>query len=212
MEQQKKKKPIFKKWWFWVICLIVIFGLIGSQGGDNDKQTSNNDSGKQAAATNDTAKEQSKEEPKEEATKISYANFIKIQMGAKQSNVESILGKGTLDTSSEIGGIKTEMYSWTGSGISNMNVTIQNGIVTGKAQMGLDSTYSDVTLEKFNQVKEGMTYEKVKAILGEGQLTSQSKIMDMESILYSWINKDGSNMNCSFSGDKMQMKAQFNLK
>jgi hypothetical protein len=41
---------------------------------------------------------------------------------------------------------------------------------------------------------------------------SQSKIMDMESIMYIWSNKNASNMNCTFSGDKMMMKAQFNLK
>lgn len=211
MEQQKKRKPIFKKWWFWVICIIVFFGVIGSLGGNNDKNTAaNNNSGKQSesTATNNNASEK----PKKEETKVTYANFAKIKMGAKQSDVESILGKGTLDSSSDIGGIKTEMYSWNGDGISNMNVTIQNGIVTGKAQMGLYSNYSDVTLEKFNKIKEGMTYEQVKAILGEGEITSQSKIMDIESILYSWINKDGSNMNCTFSGGKMEMKAQFNLK
>lgn len=56
-----------------------------------------------------------------------------------------------------------------------------------------------------------MTYDKVKDILGEGQILSQAKIMDIETIMYSWINDNGSNMNCTFSGGKMSIKAQFNL-
>lgn len=55
-------------------------------------------------------------------------------------------------------------------------------------------------------------HRPVKAILGDGEIMSQTKIMDMESIMYSWTNKGGSNMNCTFSDNKMMMKAQFNLK
>lgn len=54
--------------------------------------------------------------------------------------------------------------------------------------------------------------DEVKDILGEGQILSQTKIMDMESIIYTWINKDGSNANFTFSDGKLEMKAQFNLK
>jgi len=127
-------------------------------------------------------------------------------MGMKYDEVVKALGEGKQDSSSEVS------YSWNGNGISSMNVTIQNNVVTGKAQMGLKEPDAKVTLDKFNKVKEGMTYDQVKAVLGEGQITSQTKIMDNESIMYSLINKDGSNMNCTFTGNKMQMKAQFELK
>lgn len=93
-----------------------------------------------------------------------------------------------------------------------MNIMIQNGRVTNKAQAFLKSMDAKVTLDKYNQVKDGMTYDQVKAILGDGQITSQGKLMDIETIIYAWINKDGSNMNCTFQGNKMNMKAQFNHK
>ncbi len=48
--------------------------------------------------------------------------------------------------------------------------------------------------------------------LGEGQLAPQIKIMDVESIIYTWMNKDSSNANFTFSSNKLDMKAQFNLK
>lgn len=201
--ENKPKKKFYKKWWFWIIAVIIV-GAIGASGGnDNNTQTSKD-------ASKPTASEKKKEDtPK---SKISYENFANIKMGMKYSDVIKILGEGKEESSSEVSGIKTVMYSWNGSGISNMNVTVQNGAVMGKAQAGLKGTNAKVTLEKYNSVKEGMTYDQVKAVLGEGELTSQTKIMDMESSIYSWINRDGSNMNCTFTGGKMQMKAQFNLK
>ncbi|WP_097025564.1 DUF3862 domain-containing protein [Clostridium peptidivorans] len=199
----KPKKKFYKKWWFWII-VVVIVGVIGANGGNNDKAQKSNDTSKPTAA------EQKKEDTKK--TKVNYENFASIKMGMKYSDVVKVLGEGREETSSEVSGIKTAIYSWSGPGISNMNVTVQNGVVTGKAQAGLKDMNAKVTLEKYNSVKEGMTYDQIKAVLGEGELTSQTKIMDMESSIYSWINRDGSNMNCTFTGGKMQMKAQFNLK
>ena len=104
------------------------------------------------------------------------------------------------------------MYTWNGSGIGNMNATVQNNIVTGKAQVGLESMDAGITLDKYNQINNGMTYEQVKEILGEGQVLSQSKLMNYESIMYEYINKNGTNANFTFSGNLLKMKTQFNLK
>lgn len=185
------------------ILILAILGGIGSALGNKDGNTISSDSKSTSSKTS---------APKEEKTKVTYENFLKIKMGDKYENVVSILGDGKEQSSSEVSGVKTVMYAWNGSGVSNMNVTIQNGIVIGKAQLGLAESDTKVTLDKYNQVKEGMTYDKVKAVLGEGQIISQTKIMDIEAIIYSWANKDGSNMNCTFTGGKMSVKAQFNLK
>lgn len=210
MEKQvKKKKSIFKRWWFWVLIVIFIIGIAGSTGSKNDINKSHPAS---EPSVSQSASNTEKQEPVKPASKVTYENFLKIAMGAKMESVNTLLGEGTETSSSEVGGVKTAIYSWSGPGISNLNVTIQNGIVTGKAQAGLQSMDAKVTLEKYNQIKENMTYDQVKAILGEGQLTSQTKIMDLESTMYEWINKDGSNMNGTFSGGKLQMKSQFGLK
>ena len=209
MEQtpKKTKKPIYKRWWFWV--LIIIFVIIIIPKGNSDTPANKPAPSSTDTKTESTAKVETTNKP---ASKITYENFMKINMGAKLEDVNAIFGAGKESSSSEVGGIKTVLYSWNGPGVSNMNVTIQNGVVTGKAQAGLKSMDAKVTLDKYNQVKEGMTYDQVKAVLGEGQLSSQDKIMDIESIMYEWINKDGSNINGTFSGGKLQMKAQFNLK
>ncbi|SHK48325.1 protein of unknown function [Clostridium cavendishii DSM 21758] len=180
-----------------LVCSISTF--IGCGGTASKKDTS-------------SSNETKKEDIKKEDTKVTYENFLKISMGQSYDDVKAILGEGKETSSSEVGGIKTVMYTWNGNGISNMNITIQNNVVTGKAQVGLTKNNSDITLEKYNQVKEGMTYDQVKAIIGEGQVTSHTKIATVESIMYSYINKTGANANFTFNKGKLQLKAQFNLK
>lgn len=205
MADVKVKKKFYKKWWFWAIIVVIIAAAIS--GGAKDDKSNNESSTKPV----EKQEEKSNKEKKED-TKVTYDNFLKVNMGAKYDEIVAILGEGKELSSSEIGGIKNIIYTWNGSGISNVTITIQNDEVTAKAQAGLGNKDAGITLDKYNQVTEGMTYDEVKAILGEGQLTSQIKIMDTESIIYSWINKDGSNANFTFSGDKLDMKAQFNLK
>ena len=205
MADVKVKKKFYKKWWFWAIIVVIIVAAIG--GGAKDDKSNNENSTK----TVEKQEEKSNKEKKED-TKVTYDNLLKVNMGAKYDEVVAILGEGKELSSSEIGGIKNVIYTWNGSGISNVTITIQNDEVTAKAQAGLGNKDAGITLDKYNQVTEGMTYDEVKAILGEGQLTSQIKIMDTESLIYSWINKDGSNANFTFSSNKLDMKAQFNLK
>ena len=183
------------------ILAVVVLGVVGSaMGGDKDE------------AKETTATSQTKVKEKKTESKINYDNFLKIKMDSKYEDVVALIGKGTETTSSEVGGIKTVMYTWNGDGMSNMNVTIQNSIVTNKTQITLKSADDKITLEKYNEIKNDMSYSEVKSILGEGQIMSQTKMMDIESIMYVWTNKNASNMNCTFTGDKMELKAQFNLK
>jgi hypothetical protein len=188
-----------------IIGGLLILGLVGCSPSTAEKP---NDTASNPPATT----EEKAADEKKTDTQVTYENFLKINMGAKYDDVKEILGDGKEESSSEISGIKTKLYSWNGSGISNVTVTIQNDEVTAKAQVGLESMDAQITLDKYNQVKEGMAYDEVKDILGDGQILSQTKIMDMESIMYTWINKDGSNANFTFSDGSLQMKAQFNLK
>ena len=197
----KSKKSIFKRWWFWLIVIIIIGGIVGQTGGKKDAKDSEG-----------TKQEVSKNEKEKEETKITYENFLAIKLGEPYSEVVKLLGEGKEDTSSEVAVIKTAIYSWKGVGLSNMNVTVQKDVVTGKAQLGLKAERTNITLEKYNSVKEGMTYDEVKDILGEGEVLSESKIMDSQSIIYSYSNKDGSNANFTFNGNKLQVKSQFQLK
>ncbi|AUS08335.1 hypothetical protein C1X05_05485 [Laceyella sacchari] len=71
----------------------------------------------------------------------------------------------------------------------------------------------EVTMEEFKKIKNGMTYEEVVKIIGfEGTEMSSSEIGGIKTIMYSWQNDDGSNMNAMFQNNKLNTKAQFGLK
>ena len=203
----KEKKPFYKKWWFILITIIVIIGALGRIGNKKDIDVSADTSTASIQSTESASSTPSKSE-----SKITYENFCSIQMGMTYDQVKEVLGDGQEQSSNEVSGIKTVMYSWSGSGVSNMNVTIQNDEVVGKAQSGLYKDKANITMDQYNKIENGMTYDQVKGILGEGEISSQTKIMDAESTMYSYINKDGSNANFTFDASGMSAKAQFNLK
>lgn len=58
-----------------------------------------------------------------------------------------------------------------------------------------------------------MSYYDVTDIIGYyGEELSSSNIGDLETIMYEWVNADGSNMNAMFQNDKLVSKAQYGLK
>lgn len=200
------KKAFYKKWWVWIIVILILGIAVGSQKGKDKSSDSN--------TNNDTTVNETEPETKDEDedTKINYTNFLNVQMGQKYEEVVNLLGQGTEKTSSEVSGIKTTLYSWEAKGGSNLNVTIQNGVVIGKAQFGLKSMDAGITLEKYNGINNGMTYEQVKEILGEGQIVSQDKSKNSELTMYEYINKDGSNANFTINGNSVKLKSQSGLK
>jgi hypothetical protein len=206
----KGKKNIANIWFITIIVLTMmsmalLSGCSDDKKLDNSKETANTSS--ESADTN--AKQ---EEPKKEETKITYENFMNIKMGQSYDEVKALLGDGKESSSSDDGGIKTIMYQWQGSGIGNISITFQNGAATIKAQAFLKDYDAKITMDKYNQIQNGMTYEQVKGILGDGELSTETKIMDSDAKLYSYINKDGSIATFNFSDDKLDTKSQYELK
>ena len=77
-----------------------------------------------------------------------------------------------------------------------------------------------VSFDKYKQIQNGMSYRKVVSIIGsEGEESSRNKIdgvpgvmSSVETVMYQWVNGNGSNMNAMFQNDKLIQKAQFGLK
>jgi hypothetical protein len=70
-----------------------------------------------------------------------------------------------------------------------------------------------VTMDKFNKIQSGMSYQQVVNIIGkQGEESSRVDVSGYNTVLYMWQNGDGTNMNAMFQNDKLVSKAQFGLK
>jgi hypothetical protein len=70
-----------------------------------------------------------------------------------------------------------------------------------------------VTLAEYSALTEGMSYEQAVRIIGEsGTEVSRSEIAGFSTVMYSWQNPGGANMNAMFQNGSLVTKAQFGLK
>jgi hypothetical protein len=232
-KEKKAKKSIFKRWWFWVIALILVASV--ATAGD-EEETSNDTASKPETvevvetATNDKPAKKKEEttQPKEEkkedskAGELDAAKFNAINNGMTYEEVVAIVG-GDGQVISESGEKGTEfhtvMYEWEAEGDfgANANFMFQGGKLINKAQMGVvEQSDVTVTLNEFNQIQNGMSYEEVVAIIGgEGNLLSESgeKGSEFYTVMYDYKGEGsfGANANFMFQSGKLQNKAQFGL-
>lgn len=81
----------------------------------------------------------------------------------------------------------------------------------------VDEDAGKMTKDKFDQIKNGMTYEEVVAIVGgEGNLLSEvgAEGEELYTVMYEWEGASfASNANVTFQGSPavVEMKAQFGL-
>lgn len=187
---RKKQSGIGK----WIVIAIVIFILIGALGSGS---TSNE---------NVTQNEQN-------ASILTAEKFNSIDFGMSYEDVVAIIGEdGVVLSESTISDITTTIYQWE-EGPSNFNITLQNNELVGKAQLGIITSSSEITLEMYNSIETGMTYDEVVSVLGEnGAFLSNSKILDSISEIYTWSGTSlGSSCNITFQDGKVIAKAQYGL-
>jgi hypothetical protein len=83
----------------------------------------------------------------------------------------------------------------------------------GKGNSNSSSTTSALTMDKYNQIKEGMSYTEVVALLGsEGTETLSSGSGKYKVTSYKWEGDNFEFITVIFMGDKMTQKVQANLK
>lgn len=100
---------------------------------DTETVTTSKDTTEQ---NNNTTK---KEVKKVDKSKLTLEKFNKIETNMSYKEVVKILGsKGEVMSESEVGGIKSVMYTWKGSLGANMNATFQDDKLISKAQLGLE--------------------------------------------------------------------------
>lgn len=70
-----------------------------------------------------------------------------------------------------------------------------------------------VTYAQYDRINHGMSYKQVCDIIGvRGTELSNVNIAGYETVMYSWSNLDGSNVNAMFQNHGLISKAQFGLR
>lgn len=84
---------------------------------------------------------------------------------------------------------------------------------TTQTENNITINQEKITLEKFNNIETGMTYQQVVDIIGEeGKLSTESAYGDQSMQIYYWYSSNGiSNATVSFMNGKVTAKSQIGL-
>lgn len=96
-------------------------------------------------------------------------------------------------------------------------------IVLGILVASCDGSFgmeSVVTSSEYQQIRSGMSYSQVTRIIGaSGEELSRNHMQgvpgvmaSVDTVMYQWVNSDGTNMNGIFQNDSLVQKAQFGLR
>lgn len=151
---------------------------------------------------------------------LTIEKFDQLNSGMKYEDAVKVLGgEGTETSSFSAGSIKSVTYKWEGENSARITATFKNGELTSKIQSNLKSASgdaakpADVTLAKYNQVQNGMSYEDVVKIIGsEGTQTSGSSIGSIKTAAYKWQGEKYAMLFATFRDNKLSSKSQSNLK
>lgn len=156
--------------------------------------------------SNSTLKESKpvvQQEQQKTQSDIAYEKFENVQMRSSYDQVKQVLGvEGTLTASNTIGNLTTEGYDFNVNGV-HMHLQFQNGELSTKHINSGHNVSKKVTLEKYNKVQVGMTYDQVKQIFEcDGFLSSvQQYSSGTKFVFVMWRNASGSFATIQFDGD-----------
>lgn len=73
----------------------------------------------------------------------------------------------------------------------------------------METDSKEISLEIFNQIKEGMTYENLREITGsEGMILAKTD----DYTVYGWMANDGATISAIINDDKVESVSQHDLK
>lgn len=145
---------------------------------------------------------------------IDADKFAAIKQGMTYEEVVALIGsEGKLLSQSSVAGIETADYQWESDGWGTATVMFQDGVVVNKTQFGIGGSDAEVTLEKFNAVETGMTYEQVVELFGgEGELLSETELAGITMAIYTWNgNTLLSTCQVTFENGAVSSKSQYGL-
>lgn len=197
--------------------MVLIFVVAGCSFLNKKEETTVNTTSNTATKTETTTKQSSDTK----AAGLTLEKFNELKNGMKYDEVVKILGsEGTETSSFSSGNLKTVTYKWEGENYARITVTFRNDELTSKIQSGLksgssdsSSTKADLTLAKYNQLNNGITYEEAVKIIGsEGTQTSSSTVANIKIASYKWEGDKYARIFATFRDNKLTSKSQSNVK
>lgn len=150
---------------------------------------------------------------------LTMANYEKIKPGMAYDEVKDILGStGTETRSSTSGSTEYKSYKWEGDNYVRIYVNFKDDKMTSKSQTGIKSSSSksggaDITMAKYEKIKNGMSVSEVEEVVGsKGEETSSSSIGSSSYKSYRWKGDKFSFISVRFKDDKVNSKSQYGLK
>ena len=181
------------------ITLLTTALMLGACGGSSAKETS--------AASTEVSSENETTTQNEQGTSDVLDD---IKMGASRQEVAEALGTDGL----EVAALKNEnaeiyVLQWISADSEGfIQATFEDGKVIGKNYINIENDSVEITLEAYNQLKEGMTYEEVNELLGAaGRVMAETD----EFAVYGWMAKNGASISIMMENDQLQSLAQYNL-
>lgn len=147
---------------------------------------------------------------------VSASKYNAIQLGMTYDEVKNIMGgDGEKVSTSELEGNQYETYQWlTSDGSGNAAIALKNGKVTTKMQMNVSWTDPVATKAIYEKIKEGMTYEEVKKLLGcDGAVTymDADEEYGYQYTEYMWSGENSTFIQIVFENNKVVMMNQSGL-
>ncbi|MCD2257099.1 DUF3862 domain-containing protein [Agrilactobacillus fermenti] len=232
-KQPNGKKPLYKRWWFWLIVIILLIAIGGGLGGNGTKKqaqeqnTSNSSS--QSSSSVQKQDSSSSSSTNNNKAKITRADFDAVKVGdlMEQGNgglsmdeAKAKFGKPSSESSSTTQNINTNVLTWTnidGKFGSSMILSFTDGKAFNKTLSGFKlGRKQKITLDQFNSIQNGTSYNDAIKQFGEPDGLSESLIGGNKSVTASYltgIQGDlGANFQLTFENDALASKSQYSMK
>lgn len=205
------KKPFYKRVWFWVLAILAIIVIAGTIGGGSDPDTSSASESK--SSSNNKVITQNTEFRKA-FDNIAVGDLMSHgDGGTTLSDVEKSLGKPSTTSTQDVQGVQIKNYVWSKGGVS-ITVEFNGDKAVSKGITGFKfSRASKFTLDAYNSLADGSTYEDVVSKYGEPDGVHEMIIGGNKTVTATWVTgTKGGTITLSFTNDNLTSKAQSGLK
>lgn len=206
------KKPFYKRVWFWILAILAIIVIGGTVGGGSDPDTSSTSENNSSSSSNNKVITQNN------AFRKAFDNIAVGDLmshgdgGTTLSDVEKVLGKPSTTSTTTIQGIETKSCIWSKGGVS-ITVCFNGDQAVSKHITGFKfSRAPKLTLDAYNSLADGSSYNDVVSEYGEPDGLSEMIIGGNKEVTATWVTgTKGGSTTLQFTNDSLVSKAQSGL-